>query len=125
MCAYHPPCHAKEVKVDGSRRSPGFTSEDGQHENASHPDSSAAFPGNSQWPRAMSSLTVARQRGICTRFPVFAERRKRAFLRLQRAELLNDECNGRGGGSQMVGAAQAAREACEGDGMLMRTLVED
>jgi hypothetical protein len=28
---------------------------------------------------AVSSLTVARQRGIFTRFPVFAERQRRAF----------------------------------------------
>ena len=32
-----------------------------------------------QWPRAVSSLTVARQRGILTRFPVFTERQRRAF----------------------------------------------
>jgi hypothetical protein len=30
----------------------------------------------------MSSLTVARQRGIYTRFPVFAKRRRRAFLNM-------------------------------------------
>jgi hypothetical protein len=28
---------------------------------------------------AVSSLTVARQRGILTRFPVFTERQRRAF----------------------------------------------
>jgi hypothetical protein len=31
---------------------------------------------------AVSSLTVARQRGIFTRFPVFAERQRRAFRRI-------------------------------------------
>ena len=31
-----------------------------------------------QWPIAVSSLTVARQRGILTRFPVFTERQRRA-----------------------------------------------
>jgi len=51
-----------------------------------------AFPGSfsvkivlskdrSQWPAAVSSLTVARQRGTHTRFPVFAERQRRAFRR--------------------------------------------
>src|SRR5277367_6561765 len=30
MRAYVPPCHAKEVDVDGSRRSPGFASKDAQ-----------------------------------------------------------------------------------------------
>ena len=34
---------------------------------------------SSQWPRAFSSLTVARQRGILTRFPVFTKRQRRAF----------------------------------------------
>jgi hypothetical protein len=33
----------------------------------------------SQWLKAFSSLTVARQRGISTRFPVFAQRQRRAF----------------------------------------------
>jgi hypothetical protein len=42
------------------------------------------LPGNSQWPRPVSSLTVARQRGICTRFPVFAQRQKRAFRSLEK-----------------------------------------
>jgi hypothetical protein len=37
------------------------------------------FPESLQWPEAMSSLTVARQRGIHTRFPVFAERQRRAL----------------------------------------------
>src|SRR5271169_33578 len=37
---------------------------------------------HSQWPEAVSSLTVARQRGIHTRFPFFAERQRRAFRRL-------------------------------------------
>ena len=32
--------------------------------------SAPALPGFLQWPEAMSSLTVARQRGTCTRFPV-------------------------------------------------------
>ena len=68
--------------MDGLRRSPGFASKDDCIRVRR-----AAFPGFSQWPMAISSLTVARQRGICTRFPVFAERRKRAFrTTLQRAE---------------------------------------
>ena len=39
--AYLPPLHAKEVEVDGSRRSPGFASKDGYY----HPVTPAAFPG--------------------------------------------------------------------------------
>jgi hypothetical protein len=37
-----------------------------------------AFPGDAQWPAAGSSLTVARQRGILTRFPVPNQRSGRA-----------------------------------------------
>ena len=89
--------------MDGSRRSPGFASEDDWQDLRLHPESPAAFPV-SQWPRAMSSLTVARQRGICTRFPVFAERQRRAFRRYAKErKLRNDECNGSGGGTSNVG----------------------
>jgi len=43
----------------------------------------------------MSSLTVARQRGIHTRFPVFAERQRRASqMKCQRAEKPCQESNG-------------------------------
>ena len=52
----------------------------------------------------MSSLTVARQRGICTRFPVFAERRRRAFLGLERAERRNE---GKSEGSEKSNAVCA------------------
>ena len=46
-------------------------------------------------PRAISSLTVARQRGIYTRFPVFAERQRRAFRKtFQRAEKTWKKSNG-------------------------------
>jgi len=49
-----------------------------------------AFPDSIQWPRAISSLTVARQRGTCTRFPVFAEQRRRAFqVNFKELSLLN------------------------------------
>src|SRR5882724_11156949 len=41
--AYVPPLHAKEVEVDGSRRSPGFASKNA----ASIPTSLPAFPGQS------------------------------------------------------------------------------
>jgi len=36
---------------------------------------------SSQWPAAIFSLTVARQRGNCTRFPVFTARQRRANRR--------------------------------------------
>jgi hypothetical protein len=39
-----------------------------------------------QWPEAVSSLTVARQRGIFTRFPVFALAKTRVPQKIQRAE---------------------------------------
>src|SRR6266403_5973884 len=43
--------------------------------------------GFSQWPAAIFSLTVARQRGTCTRFPVFTARQRRANRRtFQRTE---------------------------------------
>jgi len=63
------------------RRSPGFASKDG----TGHPIAPAAFPEFSSGLRQMSSLTVARQRGIFTRFPVFAERRKRAFRKSEKS----------------------------------------
>jgi len=63
--------------VDGLRRSPGFASEDVLFETARSVSMPIRFcsglPGIFQWPAAMFSLTVARQRGILTRFPVFAE----------------------------------------------------
>jgi hypothetical protein len=93
---------AKEVEVDGARRSPGFASKHACMSRSSigiH-----GLPGNFQWPRAMSSLTVARQRGICTRFPVFAQRRRRAFLSLERAGQ-RTESDGREEGSQIGQAA--------------------
>jgi hypothetical protein len=39
-----------------------------------------AFPEKFQWPGAMSSLTVARQRGIYTRFPILLKQGGRANL---------------------------------------------
>jgi len=42
----------------------------------------SAFPGGSQWPAAFSSLTVARQRGICTRFPILAGSGENARTRI-------------------------------------------
>jgi len=39
-----------------------------------------AFPDHSGGPGAVSSLTVARQRGSCTRFPVLLKRGGRANL---------------------------------------------
>jgi hypothetical protein len=42
---------------------------------------SPAFPG-SQWPAAFSSLTVARQRGICTRFPILVGSDENARTRI-------------------------------------------
>jgi len=36
---------------------------------AQHPVATTGLPRFPQWPVAVSSLTVARQRGICTRFP--------------------------------------------------------
>jgi len=48
-----------------------------------------------QWPRVIFSLTVARQRGTCTRFPVFAERQRRAFqTKFKEPRLLFDDCTG-------------------------------
>ena len=44
------------------------------------PRCASGLPGFLQWPGAMSSLTVARQRGICTRFPVLLVREERANL---------------------------------------------
>ena len=42
-----------------------------------HPFLPRAFPEPTlQWPAAMSSLTVARQRGICTRFPILLSMRR-------------------------------------------------
>src|SRR5579863_8542005 len=60
------------------RRSPGFASKDDRITRWRLRPSRNSF----QWPKAMSSLTVARQRGIHTRFPVFAERQRRAFRRI-------------------------------------------
>ena|ERR1700758_5539941 len=59
-----------------------------------------AFPDSIQWPRAISSLTVARQRGTYTRFPVFAEQRRRAF-QVNFKELSLIESTDRGSGSQL------------------------
>jgi hypothetical protein len=36
----------------------------------------SGLPRKFQWPGAMSSLTVARQRGICTRFPILLKVRR-------------------------------------------------
>jgi prevent-host-death family protein len=47
-----------------------------------------AFPEKFQWPGAMSSLTVARQRGIYTRFPILLKAR-----RTREPLLKQDECN--------------------------------
>src|SRR5579864_3833687 len=67
-----------------------------------HPDVAVGLPGISQWPRAISSLTVARQRGICTRFPVFAERQRRAFRKtFQRA--------GRNSGMNLTGVVRGSQ----------------
>jgi hypothetical protein len=60
-----PPLHAKGVMDGDSRRSPGLASED------VGPITTAGLPGpEPSGRRRISSLTVARQRGICTRFPV-------------------------------------------------------
>jgi hypothetical protein len=63
------------------RRSPGLASQDGRAIRGSRRPSR-----ESQWPRAVSSLTVARQRGICTRFPVFVQRRRRALRVVSKSE---------------------------------------
>jgi hypothetical protein len=57
-----------------------------------------AFPEKFQWPGAMSSLTVARQRGICTRFPILLKAR-----RTREPLLKQDECNCWEGRSQSDG----------------------
>ena len=44
------------------------------------------LPGFPQWPEAVSSLTVARQRGISTRFPVLCVEQQ--TLRTERANAL-------------------------------------
>jgi hypothetical protein len=78
--------------VDGLRRSPGFASEDGRKsiqqsafsQLQEHPTSGfCRRPSRncSRWTAAIFSLTVARQRGNCTRFPVFAKRQRRANRR--------------------------------------------
>src|SRR5438874_70207 len=41
----------------------------------SGPNDATGLPGNFQWPIAISSLTVARQRGTFTRFPPRQRRR--------------------------------------------------
>ena len=51
--------------MGGSRQSPGFASQDSFY----RPSDTIGLPRVSQWPVAISSLTVARQRGILTRFP--------------------------------------------------------
>src|SRR5579864_2692752 len=48
--AYLPPLHAKEVEVDGSRRSPGFASKDG-FTIRSRPRPSRFPSGRGQFPR--------------------------------------------------------------------------
>src|SRR5208282_830377 len=84
QCAHnHPPFHAKGVKVDGLRRSPGFASEDEEAIGSWQLAEASGFcrrPSReySQWTAAIFSLTVARQRGNCTRFPVFAMGQRRA-----------------------------------------------
>jgi hypothetical protein len=62
-----------------------------------------AFPEISSG-RELCPRTVARQRGISTRFPVFAQRRRRAFLSLERAGQRTDS-NEREEGSQIGQAA--------------------
>jgi len=74
----HPPLHAKGVVVAVGAGllacdKFGFERSDSTNLAAGLP---MALP---QWPlREMRSLTVARQRGICTRFPAPVERRERA-----------------------------------------------
>src|SRR5207245_6984233 len=91
--AYHPPFHAKGVAVDGLRRSPGS-----RVRMLCIRIGKAAFPEFFWWPAAVSSLTVARQRGSCTRFPVFAEGQRRAVRRIwERAKEPCEEFSGWGG----------------------------
>jgi hypothetical protein len=58
-----------------------------------YPEITCGLPRvRSQWPEAVSSLTVARQRGIFTRFPVFALAKTRVpqkFKELKQLWLLN------------------------------------
>ena len=53
-----------------------------------------AFPEKFQWPGAMSSLTVARQRGICTRFPILlkARRTREPLLKQDESKSRQGEC---------------------------------
>ena len=59
---------------------------------------------------AVSSLTVARQRGICTRFPVFAERRRRAFRKIPKNKNNVEKSNGCRGEVNRVPSGRARWE---------------
>src|SRR5208282_3012065 len=65
----------------------------------------------SQWTAAVSSLTVARQRGNCTRFPVFATGQRRANRRtFQRTE--NSGVRNLPGGQVEVKSGRPASVSC-------------
>jgi hypothetical protein len=74
------------------------------YEHIEHPYSPTAFPEISSGRELCPRLQLRGSTGFARRFPVFAQRRRRAFLSLERAGQ-QTESNGREVGSQIGQAA--------------------